>query len=149
MDEMSAALGLSQFKRIGDTLAKRQRIAGWYLERLSELKYADGSLFDGIPERRKSWFVYNLQVPSSARDYLLRRLASEGVDCKRYFDTPVHCHPAYAKLRGEYPIADWLAARGLTLPMFNEMTEAQVTYVCKTLGAALRECRPELGPYAK
>jgi len=36
MDEMSAALGVAQMERLDELLDRRQRVAGWYEERLSE-----------------------------------------------------------------------------------------------------------------
>ena len=37
LDEMSAALGRVQITRIEELLSKRERVAGWYAERLSEI----------------------------------------------------------------------------------------------------------------
>lgn len=146
MDEMSAALGLSQFKRLPEILARRRLVAYWYNERLAELSYSDGSPFIGWPAPRESWFVYNIQVPRSARDYICRALADKGIQCRKYFEFPVHKHPAYRQ--SGFPVADWLAARCIALPFFNEMTEQQVTRVTQALGELLHTVAPEK-PYEK
>ena len=38
LDEMSAALGLAQMRRIDELLAKRAQVAGWYNERLTDIE---------------------------------------------------------------------------------------------------------------
>lgn len=145
MDEMSAALGLSQFKRIGSILEKRKRIANWYIERLGNLSFCNGQAFGPVPKQRESWFIFNIQVPSNARDYIWRMLLQQGIETRKYFEFPAHKHPAYKNyLYGsKYPVADYLAARCLALPFFNEITEAQVTRVTQALGALLLEVDPE------
>ena len=56
MDELSAALGLAQMGRLEELLAKRERVAGWYNERL---RGVEGVRVPFIAETttRMSWFV--------------------------------------------------------------------------------------------
>ena len=56
LNEMSAALGLSQLGRIDEILEKRERVAGWYGERLKHLDWV--STIEAQPHVKKSWFVY-------------------------------------------------------------------------------------------
>jgi dTDP-4-amino-4,6-dideoxygalactose transaminase len=52
----------------------------------------------------------------------------------------LHLQPAYAGLgygRGDFPVAELLAERILSLPMFPEIGDAQIEYVVDRLAAAV------------
>jgi perosamine synthetase len=140
LDEMSAALGLSQIKRIDDLLAKRARVAGWYNERLA------GEELIEVPHlapttTRMSWFVYVVRIkPPAARDAVMQRLAEAGVPSRPYF-TPIHLQPFYRDKfgyqRGDFPVTEYLGDVSLALPFSGVMTEEQVDYVCQQLRGAV------------
>ena len=85
--------------------------------------------------------VYHLFVVEiDGRDRVRERLAQVGVETGIHYPIPLHLQPAYAHLgyrRGEFPVAERLAGRVLSLPMFPEIGEAQIAYVVDALGAAL------------
>jgi dTDP-4-amino-4,6-dideoxygalactose transaminase len=59
-----------------------------------------------------------------------------------HYPTPVPHQPAYAHLgysRGDFPVAEDVAGRCLSLPMFPELTREQIEYVAKALRAWLRD----------
>jgi dTDP-4-amino-4,6-dideoxygalactose transaminase len=82
--------------------------------------------------------VYHLfVVQSEARDSLQRFLSAAGVQTGIHYPVPVHLQPAYAPLghrEGDFPRAESQAGRVLSLPMFAELTEGQLTYVAEALG---------------
>jgi dTDP-4-amino-4,6-dideoxygalactose transaminase len=139
LDELSAALGLSQIKRIDELLAKRAGVAGWYNERLQ------GEELIEIPHiaattTRLSWFVYVVRLkPPAQRDAVLRRLQAVGVPSRPYF-TPIHLQPFYREKfgyqRGDFPVTEYLGDVSLALPFSGVMTEEQVEYVCQQLRRA-------------
>ena len=57
LDEMSAALGLAQIARLDELLEKRERVAGWYNERLAGLELIERPAVVATTTRM-SWFVY-------------------------------------------------------------------------------------------
>ncbi|MHB0856558.1 MAG: DegT/DnrJ/EryC1/StrS family aminotransferase [Anaerolineae bacterium] len=136
LDELSAALGLSQMSRLDGILAARARVAGWYAERLAGLEAVETPVV--LPETtRMSWFVYVIRLrPPAPRDDILRRLAEQGIPSRPYF-TPIHLQPFYRQrfgyAEGDFPITEDLGARSLALPFSAVMTEAQVDHVCATL----------------
>jgi dTDP-4-amino-4,6-dideoxygalactose transaminase len=140
LDEMSAALGVSQIKRIDELLARRARIAGWYNDRLQDEELIE------IPHiaattTRMSWFVYVVRVkPPASRDEVLRRLQAAGVPSRPYF-TPIHLQPFYRQKfgyqRGDFPVTEYLGDVSLALPFSGVMTEEQVEYVCRQLRHAV------------
>jgi len=139
IDEMSAALGLVQMSRIDELIDKRQRVADWYGERLSEIQGVEAPSISG-DTTRISWFVYVIRVkPGLDRDQLAARLSDAGIPVRPYF-LPIHLQPYMVKQfgyqEGDYPVTEDLGRRGLALPFSGVMTEQQVDIVCK----ALQEC---------
>jgi perosamine synthetase len=136
LDEMSAALGLSQLNRIEELLAKRERVAAQYNERLQEM---DGVTIPHIAPTttRMSWFVYVIRLaPEIDRDRVMAELKERGVPSRPYF-TPIHLQPFYREKfgyeEGNFPVTESVARSVLALPFFGNMAEEQIEYVCKTL----------------
>lgn len=139
LDEMSAALGLAQLGRIEELLAKRERVAQWYNERLKDV---DGVQIPYIAATttRMSWFVYVIRLaPEIDRDAVMAALDERGVPSRPYF-TPIHLQPFYRERfgyrEGDFPVTEAVARSTLALPFSSVMTESQVDDVCQ----ALREC---------
>jgi perosamine synthetase len=136
MDEMSAALGLSQLQRIDELLAKRAQVAAWYDERIAAIPFLYKP-YIAATTSRMSWFVYVIRCSDRVnRNSLMSYLAENGIASRPYF-TPIHLQPLYkrhyhvppAKLFNTERAGDSL----LALPFSGVMTEDQVDYVCQHL----------------
>jgi perosamine synthetase len=136
MDEMSAALGVAQMRRIEKLLAKRAQIAAWYNQRLAGCELVETPHI-APTTTRMSWFVYvvRIQAPAS-RDEVMGRLAEQGIRSRPYF-TPIHLQPFYRQKfgyeRGDFPVTEYLGDVSLALPFSGVMTEDQVDQVCSAL----------------
>ena len=137
LDEMSAALGLSQLARLDQLLDRRERVAAWYTERLAAL---DGVETPRIaPETtRMSWFVYVVRLaPHVDRPALMAALEADGIPTRPYF-VPIHLQPYYRERygckEGDYPVTERVAATTLALPFATDMSDDEVAYVCDRLG---------------
>lgn len=140
MDEMSAALGISQLNRIESLLAKREQVADWYNERLAEVVGIE-TPYIASTTTRMSWFVYVVRITSSVgRDRVMTILKEHDIPSRPYF-TPIHLQPFYMDKfgynRGDFPITEEAGDTCLALPFSGVMTEEQVDIVCNTLKAAL------------
>ena len=74
------------------------------------------------------------------RDTLLAKLGERGIACGIHYPRPVHLQKAYAALGhgpGSFPISERCAAECLSLPMFPELTAAQIEQVVTELKALL------------
>ena len=72
------------------------------------------------------------------RDEVRKKLDADEIQSGIHYPTPLHLTPAYAHLgygRGDFPVAEAMAPRLLSLPMFPELTDAQVEYVAERLAA--------------
>jgi dTDP-4-amino-4,6-dideoxygalactose transaminase len=92
-------------------------------------------------EMRYAGHVYHVYTLRSAdRNALQAALASEGIQTGIHYPLPVHLQPAYADLgyaRGAFPQSEKAAAEVLSLPLFPEMTEAQIEEVCRVVQAGV------------
>jgi dTDP-4-amino-4,6-dideoxygalactose transaminase len=134
LDEVQAAILRVRLAHLDAGNARRGEIAARY----------DAALADGPhapPARRPDaghvFHQYVLRVPDRAA--LMARLRAEGVATAIHYPAPVHLQPAY---RGRTPLgpagcAETARAAGevMSLPMFPELTEAQVDHVCRVLRA--------------
>ncbi len=136
LDEMSAALGASQMKRIDDLIDKRNRVAQLYNQRLSAVEQIE--LPCVAPETtRMSWFVYVIRVKAPLdRDQFAAALEAEGVPVRPYF-LPIHLQPymreKFGYREGDFPVTEDLGQRGLALPFSSCMTGEQVELVCEKI----------------
>jgi dTDP-4-amino-4,6-dideoxygalactose transaminase len=136
LDEMSAAMGVSQMARLDEILAKREQVAGWYEARLSEIAGIEIPLIESFTTRA-SWFVYVLRFDKKInRDEMAKKLEARGIPVRPYF-LPIHLQPymveKFGYRAGDFPVTEDLGKRGLAIPFSGVMTEAQVDYVCAML----------------
>lgn len=139
MDEMSAALGVSQLKRIEKFLTKREQVARWYTERLEGLDWVRPPVVK--PHVRMSWFVYVVTLAEGVdRDGVMRALEEQGVPCRAYF-SPIHLQPYVREMlgtrEGELPVTESVARRTIALPFHNNLSQDDVEYVVEALKRAV------------
>ncbi len=139
LDEMSAALGLTQLNRIEELLEKRARVAGWYNERIDEIPLAQKP-FIADTTTKMSWFVYVIRTDDRVdRNALVAYLAEREIPSRAYF-TPIHLQPIYQDMgwkRGDLPNTEDAGDHFLALPFASTLDEGQVDLVCKTLREGL------------
>jgi len=132
LDELQAAILRVKLTHPDAGNARRQAIAAAYDSALSGGRIAP-------PLRRANaghvYHQYVLRVPERAA--VQARLRAEGVATAVHYPAPVHLQPAY---RGRTPLgpagcAETARAAGevMSLPMFPEMTDAQIEQVCAAL----------------
>jgi len=83
------------------------------------------------------WHLFVIQV--GHRDAVQAALKERGVATGLHYPVPLHLQKAYARLgyaEGAFPVSEAYAKRLLSLPMFPELTEEQVAYVCECLKEA-------------
>jgi dTDP-4-amino-4,6-dideoxygalactose transaminase len=108
--------------------ASRCRIAQRYTEGLAGLPGM--RLPVARPGVQHNWHIY--AVCTHERDAFRAYLTSQGVLTAVHYPTPVHLQPAYRHLGyqpGAMPAAEELCAGQVTLPMFPELTDAEVERV--------------------
>jgi dTDP-4-amino-4,6-dideoxygalactose transaminase len=131
-DALQAAALRLKLKHLPGWNEARRKNAQRYLDLLENVddvilpKVADGCL----P-------VYHLFVIRvDRRDAVAEALKREGISTGFHYPIPLHLQKAYAHRRiraGTFPVAEANAKKVLSLPMFPELTEEQISYVCDCL----------------
>ena len=91
-----------------------------------------------MPWARHVYHVYTLRTAD--REALQASLQAEGIQTGIHYSVPVHLQPAYADLgyaRGSFPQSERAAAEVLSLPLYPEMTDAQLEAVSRVVQAAV------------
>jgi perosamine synthetase len=138
LDELSAALGVSQISRLDTFLTKRSHVAQMYTERLSQLSWLRLPVVR--PDVTISWFVYVVTLsPDMDRQSVVDELDSKGISTRAYF-RPLHLQPYMRELfgtrEGMLPITEDIAERTLALPFHNNLSEEDVERVVDALSRA-------------
>jgi dTDP-4-amino-4,6-dideoxygalactose transaminase len=117
-----------------------------HLERWTEARRSRAALYRQLlqgsptdppnerPRCRHVYHAYTVRVNDRARCRALLR--ERGIQTGIHYPIPVHLQPAHADLghrRGDYPASERAAAEVMSLPMFPELTDAQVADVASAL----------------
>jgi len=136
MSNITAALGISQLKKINKTIRMRRGNAKYLIKKLSKV--------NGItaPSSPKDYFnvyqMYTIRIKEGkkTRDALKDYLNKKGITAKVYFD-PVHLTSFYKKTfgykKGDLPIAEKMSNQVLTLPMYPTLTKEEMDYMVREI----------------
>jgi dTDP-4-amino-4,6-dideoxygalactose transaminase len=136
LDTLQAAVLRIKLRNLDAWNAARRAAAAAYSARLAGLPGL--RLPEVAPGVEPVWHLY--VVECERRDELVRQLNDAGIGAGVHYPVPVHLQDAYADLgyaRGAFPNAERQARRVLSLPMFPEITDAEITTVCDALAAGL------------
>jgi dTDP-4-amino-4,6-dideoxygalactose transaminase len=129
LPDLLCALGSSQLLRLPAFKARREAITARYnlgLAGIDELR---------LPARREGadpmWHLYPLRIRGGRRRALFEHLRASGIGVQVNY-LPVYRHPVYADLgyrRGMCPVAEEYYAQEISLPLFPNLTDADVDAV--------------------
>lgn len=139
LDTLQAAVLSVKLKRLAAWNEARQRAAALYREAL------DGCPGVVLPSAAPwtgthAYHLFVIRLAEHDRDAVARGLASRGVQCVVHYPVPIHLQEAYADLglaQGAFPASEIAARTILSLPMFPEITPAQIGHVAESLRAVL------------
>lgn len=129
IDDIQAAILRVKLRHLKTWTGQRRQLAKLYEAGLK-----------GLPVRlppsppagsSQSFYVYTIKAPR--RDELAAHLKSAGIGSGIYYPVPIYRQPVYSGLGyrpGDFPVTEKLVSEVLSLPMFPEMTQAQVARVC-------------------
>lgn len=120
---------------------KLRYLEAWTEARIANAKQYDELLADSglvtptlMPYSRHVYHVYVVRSPQ--RDQLQQKLNEHGIQTGIHYPIPVHLLEAYQDLgyqAGDFPHAEKAASEVLSLPMYAELSAAQINTVAETL----------------
>lgn len=142
LTDMAASLGRSQLRKHERLVEARTRAAQRYIANLSDQEHLQLPGFDEA--NRHAWHLFVVRVRDSApvdRDEVIRRLSAEEIQTSVHF-IPLHYHTAYRRLgywqHGDFPVAEKFYSGAISLPLYPDITDAEVDRVCEVLRESLR-----------
>jgi len=132
MSEFQAAVLNVKMNYLGEWTEMRRRNAEGYNALLAEIEEViTPSELNGAKH------VYHLYViRAKNRGKLQNYLNENGIGTGLHYPIPLHLTKAYAYLsykKGDFPVAEKLADEILSLPMYPELTETQIEYICEKI----------------
>jgi len=135
LDELQAVVLRAKLPHLDDYNQGRRKNAHLYTERLK------GSPIVPPVEDGKGLHVYHqYTVLSPVRDQLHQALTAAGIASAVYYPIPLHQQEVYLEAYAGccFPVADQVAGKVLSLPMYPELSEEQVHRVCDVLLEAVK-----------
>ena len=134
LDEMQAAILRVKLRHLDEFNRGRRRVARLYSDLMDKLPVETPCEDDiGI-------HVYHqYTLLTDRRDAVMEALRHANIACAVYYPVPLHKQQAFAaECRGlTLPVAESVAARCLSLPIYPELEEANIRHIVSVIRAAL------------
>ncbi|KAF1079815.1 MAG: Pleiotropic regulatory protein [Candidatus Rifleibacterium amylolyticum] len=136
MDDIHAALLIGQLAKIDGLRRKREELERLYRELLSDVEGLDFIESPG-PDEVSGHHLFTVLVPEDFdRDDVLSRLQEAGIGCAvnyRAVHTLSFIKQRFGFKPEDFPVAERIGRRTITLPLYPKLTEEKVHLVCDTL----------------
>lgn len=135
MPDILAALGLAQMERWQEFNLRRSTLARLYLEGLKGISGID---LPEIPEydHTHAWHLFVIKILALNREAFMNRLSDYNIGYGLHFP-PTHTlgyiKEKYTGTTGQLPETERAADKIISLPLFPDMRETDVVYVCKAI----------------
>ena len=135
LTDIQAALGLSQLRKLNKFIKRRKEIASIYNQELSHLD--EIILPREKPPAESAWHIYCIRLKDyKKRSKVFRKLREANIGTQVHY-LPVYKHPYYRGLFGNqeknFPNAELYYRQALSLPIYPDLKDSQITYVTRTL----------------
>ena len=136
-----AVLGV-KLKHLEDWTNERRRAAAKYKELLKDVE--EIILPKEMQYAKHVYHLFVIQVKgkqSENRDALQNFLNENGIATGLHYPVPLHLQPCFANLgynKGDFPVTESLAANGLSLPIYPELNNEQIEYICNMIKEFLK-----------
>ena len=133
MEEFQGAVLSVKIRYLKKWTELRRAIAEKYYRQLGEFDFI--MLPKEMSYAKHVYHLFVIQV-NDKRDELRKFMSTMHIGTGLHYPIPLHLQPCFKYLghkRGDFPVTEGLAQKGLSLPMFPELTNAQIEYVATTI----------------
>ncbi len=128
MNDISAALGISQLKKIEKFVQKRNDLARCYDDQFKDFPFSPQKI---LKNTLSSYHLYVITLEKDflkmhSRNVIYEKLNNQGIKTNLHY-LPVHLHPFYKSMgfnNGYLPVAENYAISSLSIPLYYSMTES-------------------------
>ena len=140
LTDIQASLGLAQLSRLEELNSRRRQLADLYREGLEGM---EGLELPGVPvyTHTHAWHLFVIKVTSMGRERFMERLSEYQIGYGIHF--PAGHHLSYIRERykikkGELKETERASTQLVSLPLFPDMREEDVSYVCEAVREIVR-----------
>ena len=130
MTNIQAAIGLAQLERADSFIARKRDIAARYAAGLEGLPVESHRCAPGTTH--SYWMTSILVDRAEHREPLREHMARAGIETRPVF-YPVHTMPMHSRNFRRHPVAEDLAWRGINLPSWPGLSNAQVDSIVSSI----------------
>ncbi|MCX7712457.1 MAG: DegT/DnrJ/EryC1/StrS family aminotransferase [Chthoniobacterales bacterium] len=133
LDEIQAAILNFKLNFLEDIILKNIKIANFYIHNLSDIKEIKLPVYDQGNERPN---FHRFVIQCEERDGLIKYLFNNGIETKIHYPILIPFQKCCQYLNykpGDFPNAERLSKRILSLPLFPEMKDEEIEYVVKVI----------------
>lgn len=137
LDEMSAALGITQLEKLDWMVGQRQKIASLYEKYLQKYNHLIQTP-QTANYNTNTWFVYVVQIKNKKvkRDKVITNLYELGIATKPYLPS-IHLFDFYKKKfkykQGDFPVSEGVSKHSLALPFYIGLKESDIRSIVEKL----------------
>jgi dTDP-4-amino-4,6-dideoxygalactose transaminase len=143
MNDLSAAIGIVQLRKLDNHNERRREIAAIYDRAFADLDWLQTPVLKEYAFTAQHKYV--VRVPAADRDALILHLKDRGVGSHVHF-VPTHLHPAYKEFRTELlPVTERLWKTLVTLPLFPTLSDDEIAQVIESVRAYTPNARSGSG----
>jgi dTDP-4-amino-4,6-dideoxygalactose transaminase len=138
MDGFQGAVLSVKLRHLEEWTESRRRNAALYREQLAGVPGL--ILPEEMDYSRHVYHLFAVRVQGMDRDAFMEALKEKGIFTGIHYPVPVHLQTAYSGLglgEGSFPVAERCAAEYVSLPMFPELSAAEIAYVAEQVKALL------------
>lgn len=137
MNEFQAAMGICNMRHLDEEIAKRKVVVERYRERLSGVEGIKLSVIQKNVESNYAYFPVIFDGYKYTRNEVFEKLAKQGIGARKYFyplTNSFECYRNYPTAGTEKtPIAQHMALRVLTLPLYADLGLEDVDRICEVI----------------
>ncbi len=137
MNEFQAVMGICNMRHLNDEIHKRKLVVERYRERLSDVDGIKLSVIQKDVESNYAYFPIVFDGYKYTRNEIFERLAEQGIGARKYFyplTNSFECYRNYPTAGTEKtPIAQHIALRILTLPLYADLSLEDVDRICDVI----------------
>lgn len=123
MNEFQAAMGICNLRNVDQEINKRKIVYDRYVEQLSGIKGLQLSLPPEYVKSNYAYFPVLFDGFTLSRDEVHEKLKKNNIFTRKYFYPLTNSFECYSDrfIPGETPVANFIAERVLTLPLYAEL----------------------------
>ncbi|HEV8671302.1 MAG TPA: DegT/DnrJ/EryC1/StrS family aminotransferase [Candidatus Limnocylindria bacterium] len=138
LDEIQGAILRIKLRRLDEWNGRRQAIAARYNQLFAGVDVITPEIPSG---GRHVFYCYAIRVPGGRRDALRAYLTEHGIGTQIHYPVPIHMQEAAQFLgyrQGDLPVTEKVSGEVLSLPMYAELTDAQIDRVSAAVTGFMR-----------